>query len=161
MEEQNNAIIGFYIMGIRKRPELANKPCAVSYSESNRCLTLSITVNDAVENISFEIGRIVQVRNVVRTIMSQPEFQNTSVNQYNVQLLATAVAGASGVLIGSLINQSGLLNSSNSGAVNYTSLNEIHITYMNDENEQRDLIVQTDLDPTNFIDYLQQQILTK
>ena len=157
MEEQNNVILGFYIMGIRKRPELANKPCAVTYSNST--LTLSITVNDTVENISFEQSRIMGVKNIVRTIMSQPEFQNTSINQYNVQLLATAVTGVSGVLIGSLINQSGLLNNTNSGAVNYTSLNEVHITYKNDEDEQRDIIIQTDLDPTNFITYLQQQIM--
>lgn len=158
MEEQNNVILGIYVMGIPKRAELANKPCAVTYSNADRKLVLTITFDNTVENISFDITRIVSVKNVVRTIMSQSEFKDNTPSQYNMQLLATAIAGTAGPLIGALLSSSGLLNSSNSGKVNYTSLNEVHITYINDNNEQRDLLIQTDLDPTAFIELINNQI---
>ena len=158
MEEKNNAIVGIYVMGIPKRAELANKPCALTYSSANRQLVLTVTYDNNVENISFDINRIVSARNVVRTIMSQSEFKDNTPSQYNMQLLATAIAGTAGPLIGALLSSSGLLNSSNSGKVNYTSLNEVHITYINDNNEQRDLLIQTDLDPAGFIDLINNQI---
>ena len=154
MEESKNVILGIYIMGIRKRPELANKPCVVQYLENDKRVILSITANETVENIAIDRSRIVNAKNVVRTIISQNEFRDTSMNEVDVNKLAMAFTGAYGGLIGTLANQSGLFHSSNSGAVTYTSLNELHITYMGDDDMQRDLIIQTDLDPTNLIDLI-------
>lgn len=154
MEENKNILLGIYVMGIKKRPELANKPCVVNYSVEEKKLTLSINVEESVENIFLDRSRILGARNVVRTIMSQDEFKNTSVNGYDVNVVATAFAGVYGNLVGTLVNQSGLLNRTNSGSVTYTSLNELRITYMNDDNEQRDLVVQTDLNPDEFINLI-------
>lgn len=159
MEEQNNKIIlGVYVMGIKKRPELANKPCVLQYIENENRLALSITVNESIENIYFDRSKIIGARNVVRTIISQDDFKNKSVSEVDVKLLAVAFTGtAYGPLVGTLIDRSGLLRGSNSGAVTYTSLNEVHITYINDENEQRDLMIQTDLDPSYLIDLINKQ----
>lgn len=157
MEENRNVILGIYIMGIKKRPELANKPCVVQYLENEKRVVLSITVNEMVENISIDRSRIVNVRNVPRTILSQNEFKDTSINESDVSVLASAFMGSYGGLVGTLVNQSGLLKSSNSGAVTYTSLNELHITYIDEENLQRDLMIQTDLDPTNFMNLINNQ----
>ena len=154
MEEQKNVLLGIYIMGIKRRPDLANKPCILQYSEVDGNIILSITVNGSFENISIDRSRIVGARSVVRTIMSQDEFKNTSVNQTDVQLLATAFTGVYGALVGNLVNKSGLLNSSNSGAVTYSSLNELRITYINDDNEQRNLVLQTDMYPSNIVNYI-------
>lgn len=156
MEEQNNYVLGVYIMGIKRRPELANKPCVIQYVANERRLVLTITVNESVETIPVDRSRVINARNVVRTIMSQDDFKNKSISQTDVQLLAVAVTGTYGALLGTLVNQSGLLNNTNSGAVTYTSLNELHITYMNDDNEQRDLIIQTDMDPSNLINIINQ-----
>ena len=157
MEENRNVILGIYIMGIKKRPELANKPCVVQYLENEKRVVVSITVNEMIENISIDRSRIVNVRNVPRTILSQNEFKDTSINESDVNVLAAAFMGSYGGLVGTLVNQSGLLKSSNSGAVTYTSLNELHITYIDEENLQRDLMIQTDLDPTNFMDLMNNQ----
>ena len=154
-QEQKNVILGIYVMGIKKRPELANNPCVLQYAESASRLILSITVNETIENISIDRSKIIEAKNVVRTIISQNDFKNTSANEASVKMLAIAFTGtAYGPLVGTLINSSGLLKGSNSGAVTYTSLNEIHITYINDDNEQRDLIIQTDLNPDNFIEII-------
>ena len=158
MEEQNNIILGIYIMGIRKRPELAHKPCVVTYSDINKKLDLAITYDDKVEKISYDISRIVGVKNVVRTIMSQTDFKDSSPNQQSVALLTNDISGVYGPLLGTLLNSSKLLSNSNSGEVNYTSLNELQITYLNDEGEQRDLLIQTDLDPTKFIELINSKI---
>ena len=152
MEEKKGILLGIYIMGIKKRPELANRPCVLQYIENYKKLVLSVTVNEHVENIIFDQSKIMHVKNVVRTIVSQDEFKDNSVNESDVRLLAHAISIGYGGLFAELINRSGLLKKSNSGAVTYTSINELHITYMNDENEQRDLIIQTDLNPDDFID---------
>lgn len=157
MEENKNVILGIYIMGIKKRPELANKPCVVQYLENDKRVVVSITVNEMIENISIDRSRIVNVRNVPRTILSQNEFKDTSINESDLNVLAAAFMGSYGGLVGTLVNQSGLLKSSNSGAVTYTSLNELHITYIDEENLQRDLMIQTDLDPTNFMNLINNQ----
>lgn len=158
MEEQNNIILGIYIMGIKKRPELAHKPCVITYSDVDKKLDLAITYDDKVEKLSYDISKIVGAKNVVRTIMSQTDFKDSSPNEQNITLLTTAISGVYGPLLGTLLNSSKLLSNSNSGEVNYTSLNELQITYINDEGEQRDLLIQTDLDPTKFIELINNQI---
>lgn len=140
-------------MGIKKRPDIANIPCVIQYNDKG--ITLSITTaNNTVENILIDKSRISGSKNVIRTIISQDDFKDTSVNQADVQILATALVGSYGEILGTLINKSGLLNSSNGGAETYTSLNELHISYTNDDNEQRDLIIQIDIDPTGLIDLI-------
>ena len=158
MEEQKNVLLGIYVMGIRKRPDLANQPCILQYIETEGRLVLSITANGGVENFSFDKSKLVSASNSVRTIMSQDEFKDTSVNQANIQLLATAVTGPYGALIGTLVGKSGMFNSSNSGSVTYSTLNEVRIAYINDENEQRNMVIHTDLDPSGIIDYINQQV---
>jgi hypothetical protein len=158
MEEQNSIILGIYIMGLRKRPELAHKPCVITYSNENKKIDLAITYDDKVEKISFDISRIVGAKNVVRTIMSQSDFKDSSPNEQSVTLLTTAISGVYGTMFATLLNSSKLLSNSNSGEVNYTSLNELQITYINDEGQDRDLLIQTDLDPTKFIELINNQI---
>ena len=151
VEENQNVIFGIYVMGIKKRPELSNKPCVLQYLEEDKKLVLAFTLNGSVENVFFDGNKIISAKNVPRTIISQNEFKDTSVNEFDVNTFAITFGGAYGSLVGNLVNKSGLLNSSNSGAVTYTSLNELHVTYINDDNEQRDLVIQTDLDIDNFI----------
>ena len=142
-------VVGEYISGIKKRPDLVNEPCVLVYKESG--LSLSILVNEKAESFDFPYASIDNITINNRIIATE----NTSLERKDPATYDNLVAFALFGVKGYGVTKSAELSNiafNNIGKVDFSNRSELIVEY-HTEDENRRLLLYVHTDPTYFVEH--------
>lgn len=142
-------VVGEYISGIKKRPDLVNGPCVLVYKESG--LSLSILVNEKAESFDFPYSCIDNILVNNRVIpLESTSLERKDPDTYE-NLVAFALFGVKGYGVTKTAELSNIAFN-NIGKVDFSNRSELIVEY-HTEDENRRLLLYVHTDPTYFVDY--------
>ena len=143
-------IVGDYISGIAKRPDLANHTCVLIYKENE--FLLSFAPNGKVEQFSISYNIIDDITFRKRVIVSEQkvEIKDTKVER---DVLAVALLGPTGLIANNMPGlKKAFADDNTHGKMDYNELYELIIKYHTAE-DTRNLIINVHEDPKEFIEH--------
>ena len=148
--EKELYIVGEYISGIKKRPDLVNQPCALIYREE--VLTLSVLVNEEAEIFDFPYSSINNISSSTRVLVSENMGLNNKDPRTYEHLIAFAIRGFKGYTVSKMSEISEQAFHNTIGRMDYSHMFELIVEYNSPEGIRR-LLLNTFNNPKPFIKY--------
>ena len=142
-------VVGEYISGLKKRPDLVNQPCVLVYKENG--LTLSVLVNEQAESFDFSYDSIDNITVNNRLIATENTTLDRNAPSTYDNLLAFSLTGIKGYSVTKTAELSDIAFNP-IGKIDYSKRIELVVEYHTDT-ENRRLLLVVHNDPTEFVEY--------
>ena len=148
--ENEALVLGDYISGIAKRPDLSNQPCALVCKENS--FVVSVLVGEKGEPFEIPYNIVESCTYRQRVVVSENMLDKKGTTQMNRDLLLMALIGPTGVMINHLPGVDKMFNNNNIGKVDYNNMFELIIEYRTPERNKR-LVINTYEEPSKIVNY--------
>ena len=143
-------VIGEYVSGVTKRPDLVGKPCVLLHGDDG--VVLTVMAGDEPESFNFPYDSINGVKSDIRLLVSENMGQSKDRNWPYAKLIAYSLNGLKGYRNARMAEIRDQAFNNTIGKMEYSKRRELIIEYHNETGDRR-LFIYADSNPRDFINH--------